>query len=132
MDWRFSIDGENWIIKLDDSNELSFAFLVPYERTIYATDPLWHDWGWGVETDEYENYYESVGVSSINIFKLKTVLLDEIRKFIKHKKINFFYFQPNTDKKAIVYQRISKDLLKLLGGEWDLQDYKYWFYFYKK
>jgi hypothetical protein len=127
-----NIDDEKWKITLNTENELLFSYLVPYDRTIYATNPLWHSWDTDVDDEnEFENYVESVGVSSINIFKIKSVLLKEIVNLIKQTGIEFFYFCANTDKKTNVYKRISKDLISMLNGEWDVQFIDEWFYFYK-
>jgi hypothetical protein len=128
-----NIETEKWKITLNNDNELSFSYLIPYERTIYATNPLWHSWDTDIGgEDEFENYVESVGVSNINIFKIKSVLLREIVNFIKESDINHFYFYANTYKKLTVYVGISKDLIVRMGGEWDVQYIDEWFYFYKK
>ena len=128
---RISIDSENWLIKLSDRNELSFAYLVPYSESIYATNPLWHDWGWNEEAqaDEFENFFNRTGTSKLNVFKIKAVLMEEIVNFIRQHKINFFYFQPNTDKKVYIYGEICEKLAEMLGSSWEVQSSFFWFYF---
>lgn len=128
---RINIENENWVIKLTEKNELSFAYLVPYSESIYSNNPLWYDWGWNKEAqaDEFENFFVRTGTSNLNIFKIKATLMKEIVKFIKQYKINFFYFQPNTDKKAHIYGSISKKITEMLGSTWKVQYSHYWFYF---
>lgn len=123
------IESEKWKITINNSNELSFSYIVPYERSIYATNPLWHSWDDNQE-DEYENYVERIGISKINIFKIKSVLLREIAKLIKQTNIKFFYFYANTHKKNVVYRRISKELVDMLDKGWTVQFMDEWYYFH--
>lgn len=139
LEKQINIDGEKWIVRLSEKNELTLSFLVPYKRSIYATDPLWHDWDWTNEPklNYFENYYESTGVSNLNIFRLKGKILQEIVALINMSKVNFFYYQANTVKKAQIYLRIGHSIVKLLNQDlfvkqWSVQGDGLWCYFYKK
>lgn len=127
---RVNIENEKWKITLNNDNELSFCYLVPYEKSIYSTNPLWHSWDDELP-DEFDNYMETVGISKISIFKIKSVLLKEIASLIKESNTKFFYFYANTHKKNSVYRKISGELLKLLNSKWNVQFIDEWYYFYQ-
>jgi hypothetical protein len=128
-----NIQNEVWKITINNDNELSFSHIVPYSRTIYATNPLWYSWDMKISDhdSEFENYVKSIGSSNINIFKIKSSLLKEIVNLIKQYDIKFFYFYANTDKKRRMYNKISKELIDMLGVGWDVQFINEWYYFYK-
>jgi hypothetical protein len=134
MEKIINIQNEKWKITLTRTHQLAFSYLVPYSRTIYATNPLWHNWDLNPSAgeDEFEDYIESVGVSDVNIFKIKSVLLSEIVKLLKQTKTVFFYFEANTGRKNNIYKRIRKDLNTLLGGDWSNQYADGYYYFSKK
>ena len=131
MNKKIQFEGETWSLNLSESHELSFSFVVPYSRSVYATNPLWHSWDMEPEEDEQENFYFAEGISHVNIFQLKSFLFKEIVKFIQEANIDFFYFTPNTDQKSVIYTRISQELVDALGKGWSVQSYVHWFYFSK-
>jgi hypothetical protein len=130
MEQIINIENERWVIRLTNDNQLSFAYILPYEKTQACTDPLWHDWDDGPYIEERVVFMQ--GVSSISPFKLRRHLITEISKFINRNKITFFYFQPTTQQRGRIYNSLVSTLISTLGGDWDFQiSNEEWFYFYK-
>lgn len=129
---KIIVDGENFLIKISNRFELSFVYIVPYEKSIYCTDPLWQDWGWKgkIEEDEFEEY-SSDGNPNVNVFRLKRRILKEIISMVISNRIEFFYWQPNDPKKMRIYRNIANELIGMLGDDWEVQNTDFFCYFRK-
>lgn len=129
---KIIVDGESFLIKFSDRFELSFVYIVPYEKSIYCTDPLWQDWGWNGEIEE-ENFeeYSSDGNPNVNVFRLKGRILKEIVSMVISNRIEFFYWQPNDPKKMRIYRNVANELVGMLGEDWEVQNTDFFCYFRK-
>jgi hypothetical protein len=127
---KVQIDNFNWVVSLNMRGELSFYF-EQLEIDEYA-GLFWK----GGDDSPREYYVASVedNVLPKNISPVKVVrkLIKEVAALVNRSKINFFYFSPSTDRKAIFYINVFKTYLPLLKGEWQFQIIDdTWFYFTK-
>lgn len=124
------IEDEKWNIRLTEAGELMFSYMMPYEKSIEATNPLWYDFD---RTPYIPSEYTSVdGVTNISPFILKERLINGVVDVVSMSKCNFFYFKPNTKQKGNIYSNIVNLLISKLKGVWVCQVIdKTWFYFTK-
>ena len=124
------IDGEKWQVILSDDKELFFSYLVPREKSEWKTNPLFFDWDYTPEEEEWSSSMD--GVSNIHPIKLKRVLFKLIVDVIKESKTNSFYFKPTSKQRGKIYANLVNKLLEELGPKWSSQVVdNYWFYFNK-
>ena len=124
------IDGEKWLVQLSDDKQLSFAYLVPPDKSEWKTNPLWHDWDDKHNEDEWS--YSMRDVSKVHPMRLKSILLKLIVDVIKESKTTSFYFTPTSKQRGTIYSNIINKLLQELGPKWVRQNIdNNWFYFNK-
>ena len=124
------IDGELWQVQLFDDKQLSFAYLVPPDKSEWKTNPLWHDWDDKHNEDEWS--YSKRDVSKVHPMRLKSILLKMIVHVIKESKTASFYFTPTSKQRGTIYSNIINKLLQELGPKWVSQNIdNNWFYFNK-
>ena len=124
------IDGEKWLVQLSDDKQLSFAYLVPPDKSEWKTNPLWHDWDDKHNEDEWS--YSMRDVSKVHPMRLKSVLLKLIVDVIKESKTISFYFTPTSKQRGAIYSNLVNKLLHELGPKWIRQNIdNNWFYFNK-
>jgi hypothetical protein len=124
------IDGEKWQVHLSEDKQLSFSYLVPHEKSQWKTNPLWHDWDY--ESNEEEWSYSMKDISKVNPMRLKSLLFKLIVNAIKESKTTFFYFKPTSKQRGTIYSNLVNKLLQELGSKWVGQIIdNNWFYFNK-
>ena len=124
------IDGELWQLRIADDKQLSFAYLVPPDKSEWKTNPLWHDWDDKHNEDEWS--YSMRDVSKVHPMRLKSILLKLIADVIKESKTTSFYFTPTSKQRGTIYSNLINKLLQELGPKWVSQNIdNIWFYFNK-
>ncbi len=117
---KLKIKDEVWLITVNEVHELSFAYVVPYSKSIECTDPLWHDW----DTEPYvptSDFISSGVASSISPFLLKRKLIDAITNLINRSNLTFFYFKPTSVQRGSIYVNLINVLINKLNGNWTHQ-----------
>jgi len=125
------IKNETWYITLSEVAQISFAYAIPYEKSVECLNPLWFNWDY--EPYEPEMSWSSTGAATnISPFVLKKKLLNSVVNLINKSKVTFFYFTPTSKQKGKIYANLVKLLISKLEGKWDTQIIeKNWFYFSK-
>lgn len=124
------IDGERWEVRLSEDKQLSFSYAIPREKSEWKNNPLWFDWDYAPEEEEWS--YTMDGVSNIHPIKLKRILFKLIVDIIKESKTTSFYFKPTNNQRGRIYSNLVNKLLEELGPGWSSQDIESrWFYFNK-
>jgi hypothetical protein len=124
------IENERWEVRISEDKQISLAYAVPYEKSEWKTNPLWHDWG-PYEEEEEDWSYSRTGVSSINPIKLKRIIFKVVVGIVKASKTDFFYFKPTDKQRGKIYSNLTEKLLEALGAGWSAQNIENtWFYFY--
>ena len=131
LEERVTIDDESWIIRMTRDGQIYFLFVIPYEKSEWKKDPIWHSFD--PDDDIYKDEYVSdlnLSKVDINPFRIKRILIQHIAKLIKRSHHSFFYFEANTQQKGKIYTNLIQELLSNLEPGWTYQVInERWFYF---
>lgn len=129
-----SVDGYQWKVIFTPDDQIMFAFKVPKELSTWKNDKLWFSFDPedDYNQDEWSSTHKEMP-TDFSIFKVVSAIFDAIAELVNRYKIQFFYFQANTEKKGKVYHLLSERLVSKLGGEWMYQAIdEEWFYLTKE
>lgn len=131
MNTTIHIDGYDWVVQLNEYNELLFYFLEVVEET--NEDDWWNgEYDFSPKTYTRRNVEDNVLPDGVSVVKVIRHILKSMIGIINRSQTDFFYFKPSTERKAKFYMNVFNRYIHLLEGEWNYQIINQkWFYFNK-